>query len=131
MKRLRITVEGTAYDVTVEELDQPSAPTSAPIAATPAPSPAPIAAAAAAPAPIAPAPTAPAGPGAVASPLAGTVVSVDVAVGQAVTLGQTLLVLEAMKMNTPIGAPQAGTVAAVSITPGATVTEGQVLVTLS
>jgi biotin carboxyl carrier protein len=128
MKRLRITVEGTAYDVTVEELDQPTA--AAPLSPALAPVAAPVApVAAAAPPPMAATP--PAGPGAIPSPLAGTVVSVDVAVGQTVTLGQTLLVLEAMKMNTPIGAPQAGTVASVSVTAGATVTEGQVLVTLS
>ncbi|MCF8480997.1 MAG: biotin/lipoyl-binding protein [Rhodospirillum sp.] len=130
MKRLRITVEGTAYDVTVEEMDQPGTPAPAPITAA-APPPAPAPTPAVAPALIANASTAPVGPGAVACPLAGTVVSVDVAVGQVVTQGQTLLVLEAMKMNTPIGAPQAGTVATVSVTPGATVTEGQVLVTLS
>ncbi|MFV0358788.1 DUF2118 domain-containing protein, partial [Tropicimonas sp.] len=77
------------------------------------------------------APAAAAGAGAVPSPLAGTVVSVDVSVGQKVAAGDTLLVLEAMKMNTSISAPQEGTVAAVNVTPGATVTEGQVLVTLS
>lgn len=92
MKRLRITVEGIAYEVTVEELD----------------------AAAAAP-----------------GPLAGTVVSVAVSVGQSVAAGDLLLVLEAMKMNTNIGAPQAGTVSAVNVGPGATVTEGQILVTLA
>ncbi|RAI23003.1 hypothetical protein CH339_23405 [Rhodobium orientis] len=85
---------------------------------------APVAAAAAAPAVAA-------GPGSVPSPLAGTVVSVEVSAGQAVGAGDTLLVLEAMKMNTVIGAPNGGTVDAVHVTPGATVTEGQVLVTLS
>ncbi|MDV7145684.1 biotin/lipoyl-containing protein, partial [Tropicimonas sp. TH_r6] len=64
-------------------------------------------------------------------PLAGTVVSVDVSVGQKVSQGDTLLVLEAMKMNTNIGAPSDGTVTAVNVAAGATVTEGQVLVTLS
>lgn len=132
MKRLRITVEGTAYDVTVEELDDgglaapaPVAPVAAPRPAAPRP-----AAAAAAPAPAAVAAAA-AGPGAIPSPLAGTVVSVDVAVGQTVKAGEALLVLEAMKMNTTIGAPQDGTVTALAVTPGTTVTEGQVLVTLS
>ncbi len=66
-----------------------------------------------------------------ASPLAGTVVSVAVSVGQKVATGDTLLVLEAMKMNTTFGAPQDGTVTAVNVAAGATVTEGQVLVTLS
>ena len=65
-----------------------------------------------------------------ASP-SGTVVTVDVAVGQTVAAGDVLVVLEAMKMNTNVGAPQAGTVSAVHVTPGATVTEGQILVTLA
>lgn len=131
MKRLRITVEGIAYDVTVEELDEGglAAPV-APVAAAPPRPAAQRPAPAAAPAPAAVAAAA-AGPGAIPSPLAGTVVSVDVAVGQAVRAGDALLVLEAMKMNTTIGAPHDGTVAAISVTPGSTVTEGQVLVTLS
>ncbi len=133
-RHLRITVEGVAYDVTVEELDA-GAPSAAPVvpAAPVAPAaPAPRPAAAPAPAPAAPPPAATGGgDGAVVSPLAGTVVSVDVAVGATVTAGQTLVVLEAMKMNTPISAPKAGTVAAISVTAGATVVEGQVLLTLS
>ncbi|MCE8432360.1 biotin/lipoyl-containing protein, partial [Rhodovulum sulfidophilum] len=74
---------------------------------------------------------APAAPGAVLSPLAGTTVSVAVAVGQSVAAGEPLMVLEAMKMNTDIRAPQAGTVTAINVAPGATVTEGQVLLILS
>lgn len=130
MKRLRITVEGVAYEVTVEELD---AGTVAPAAAAPVATPRPAAAAPAAPAPAAAPVAAPGegGPGAVPSPLAGTVVSVEVSVGQAVKTGDTLVVLEAMKMNTTIGALQDGTVTAISVAPGATVTEGQILVTLS
>jgi len=129
MKRLRITVEGVAYEVTVEELDGAgTAPAVVPMAAAPAPAaPRP----AAAPVAAAPAPVAAAGPGAIPSPLAGTVVSVAVSVGQTVAAGEVLLVLEAMKMNTNISAPQAGTVSAVQVSPGATVTEGQVLITLS
>ena len=132
MKRLRITVQGIAYEVTVEDEDMASAGTPAPASAAPAPrAAAPAAAAAAAPAAAAPAAAAPAGAGAVPSPLAGTVVSVEVSVGQKVSNGDTLLVLEAMKMNTDIGAPHDGTVTAINVTPGATVTEGQVLITLS
>jgi len=132
MKRLRITVEGVAYEVTVEELD--AAPAAAAPAVAPVAAPRPAAAAVApkpAPAPVVAAPAAPAGPGSVPSPLAGTVVSVAVSVGQTVAAGELLLVLEAMKMNTNIGAPQAGTVSAVNVVPGATVTEGQILVTLA
>ena len=133
MKRLRITVEGVAYEVTVEELDgADGAPAiAAPKPAVPASAPAPAARPAAPVAAVPAAPAVAAGPGSVPSPLAGTVVSVEVAAGQAVGAGDALLVLEAMKMNTVIGAPNAGTVDAVHVTPGSTVTEGQVLVTLS
>ena len=129
MKRLRITVQGITYDVTVEDEDMDNA---APAPAAKPAAPAPVAAA---PAPVAPAPAAapaaPAGDGAVPSPLSGTVISVDVSVGQKVSAGDTLVVLEAMKMNTNISAPSDGTVTAVNVAAGATVTEGQVLVTLS
>ena len=131
MKRLRITVQGISYDVTVEDEDMASvdaASTPAPVAAAPVASAAPVPVAA----PVAAAaPAAPAGDGAVPSPLAGTVISVDVSVGQKVSNGDTLLVLEAMKMNTNIGAPKDGTITAVNVAPGASVTEGQVLITLS
>jgi len=133
MKKLRITVEGKAYDVTVEVLEDtdtgmvalPSAPAAAPSAAPAAPAPAPVAAPAAA-APAA----APAGAGEVPSPLAGTVVSVDVAVGDSVNAGDQVLVLEAMKMNNVVQAPTSGTVTAIAVQPGATVVEGQGLLTL-
>ncbi|MBB4266963.1 biotin/lipoyl-containing protein [Roseospira visakhapatnamensis] len=135
MKTLRITVDGTAYDVTVEVLDDGGAAPTRPAApATPAApaAPRPVAAPAAAPAPApAAAPAAAAGSGDVVSPLAGTVVSVDVKVGDAVAAGQQLVVLEAMKMNTPIQAPRAGTVSAVSAQAGESVAEGQVLLSLS
>lgn len=130
MKRLRITVEGIAYEVTVEDLDAAPA-AAAPVAPVVAPRPAAASAPKPVPAPVVAAPAAPAGPGSVPSPLAGTVVSVAVSVGQTVAAGELLLVLEAMKMNTNIGAPQAGTVSAVNVAPGATVTEGQILVTLA
>lgn len=127
MKRLRITVEGTAYDVTVEVMEDTDsglvAPPSAPAIAAPAP-------AAAAPAAPAAAPVATAGAGDVASPLAGTVVSVDVAVGDTVNAGDQVLVLEAMKMNNSVQAPTSGTVKSIAVQAGATVVEGQALMTL-
>lgn len=127
MRKFRITVEGTAYDVTVEDLDDGAV---AAVPAAPRPSAASIAPASA---PIPAAPVAPvaAGAGAVVSPLAGTVTRLDVAVGQAVTAGQTVLMLEAMKMNTAITASVAGTVSAISVAAGASVSEGQVLLTIS
>lgn len=65
------------------------------------------------------------------APLAGTVKGVEVSQGQSVAAGDALVMLEAMKMITPVTAPQAGTVASVDVAAGSTVMEGQVLVTLS
>ena len=127
MKKLRITVDGKVFDVSVELLDQVSSTTAAPApapVAAPAPA-APVAAPAPAPAP-APA-TAAAGAGAVPSPLAGKVVSLDVAAGASVKAGDQILTLEAMKMNTIIYAPASGTLTAFCVNPGDTVQEGQAL----
>lgn len=129
MKRYRITVEGVAYEVTVEELD-------APAAAPQPPAPYPVSSAAPAtgehlrPPKAAQVEARPAAPGDVVSPLAGVVVSVAVSVGGRVEAGQPLLVLEAMKMQTTVSAPRAGTVEAIAVAAGAPVQEGQVLMTL-
>ena len=134
MKKLRITVDGKVFDVSVELLDQVSSTTAAP-APAPVAAPAPAASApVAAPAP-APAPrlrvmkTSPAAAGAgdVPSPLAGKVVSLDVAAGASVKAGDQILTLEAMKMNTIIYAPASGTLTAFCVNPGDTVQEGQAL----
>lgn len=128
MKKLRITVEGKTYEVVVETVDDPSTRVARAAAA-----PRPVAAAAA---PVAAAPVAaPAASGAsagsadsVRSQLAGRIVAVDVAVGADVKAGQQLLVLEAMKMNTPVVAPKDGKVSHVHVAAGDTVEEGQALV---
>ncbi|NLB63829.1 MAG: biotin/lipoyl-binding protein [Fibrobacter sp.] len=127
MKKLRITVEGKAYDVTVEVLDS-SAP--APIVSQTAQVSAPISAPTPSAAP-APAPTAAAGAGDVVSPMAGSVLKVEVQNGAAVNEGDLLVQLEAMKMETPIFAPFGGTVSNISVSAGDSVQEGQVLVTIS
>ena len=124
MKKLRITIEGKAYDVTVEVLEDSDtemvalplapAPIAAPAPSTPAAKPAPAVA----------------GAGDIPSPLAGTVVSVDVAVGDSVDAGDQVLVLEAMKMNNMVQAHTSGTVTAIAVEPGATVIEGQGLLTI-
>ena len=124
MKKLRITVEGKAYEVLVETLDS-----SAPVAAASVAS-ATVSAPVVAPAAPAPKAAAPTGPGIVTSPLAGKVVAVQVAVGDTVAAEQALITIEAMKMNTYIYAPNAGKVTEVLVKAGDAVEEGAVLVRL-
>ena len=137
IKRLRVTVDGISYDVTVE-VPEESAPTGAPAPAISSPPPpAPVTAAPpAAAAPSAAAPKAPAaapgaaGPGDVPCPLSGRVTAVLVQTGQDVNEGDHLVTLEAMKMNTFVFAPRSGKVTAVKTELGAVVEENQVLVTI-
>ncbi|CCG09302.1 acetyl-CoA carboxylase biotin carboxyl carrier protein subunit [Pararhodospirillum photometricum] len=130
IRHLRITVDGTPYDVTVEDLDTPDLTAASPALAPPAPRALPAAPAASLPR-TSPSAGMATGDGVIPCPLAGTVVSVEVAVGQSVAAGDVLVVLEAMKMNTPISAPRAGTVHSLAVSVGQTVTEGQPLLTLS
>ena len=129
MKHLTVTVNGVAYDVTVEETA--GGAVAAPAAA---PAPAPAAAAPAAPAP-APAPAAaPAGStGAVAvnAPMPGNILDVRVKPGDSVKAGDTLLILEAMKMENEISAPQDGTIASIDVRKGDVVDSGALLCTMN
>ncbi len=120
MKNLRITVNGTSYDVQVEELGETSAP------AVAAPSPAVVPAAA-------PAPKAAenAGSVTVTAPMPGTVVRVEVSAGDTVKSGQDLVFIEAMKMETPVKAAQDGTIASVNVSKGEAVETGKVLLTMN
>jgi len=128
IKRMRITVEGKAYDVTVELLEEaPGRPLSL-AAAAPRAEPVPVAAPIALPVPAAPVAARPAG--AVPSPLSGMVLSVDVGVGQVVKPGDLLVTLEAMKMKTPVRAPAGGTVKSIAAKAGVAVEEGAVLLVL-
>ena len=112
MKKYRVTVNGTVYEVELEELtNAPAAPAAAP---TPAPAPAP----------------APAGGEQVTSPMPGTILSVNVAAGDSVKRGQVLMILEAMKMEIEVSAPVDGTVKAVAATVGTAVNTDDLLVTL-
>lgn len=120
MKNLRITVNGVSYDVQVEELGATSAPAAVPAAAPATPAPA-----------ATPAAPAAAGGTKVTAPMPGTILSVNVQVGDKVAEGQTVAVLEAMKMENEIPAPSAGTVASVNVDKGASVETGAVLITLS
>ena len=112
MKKYRVTVNGTAYEIELEELTG-AAP--APAAATAAPAPAPAPAAA------------PAGGEQVTSPMPGTILSINVAAGDTVKRGQVLMVLEAMKMENEIMCPCDGKIASVNTSKGATVESGTLL----
>ncbi len=112
MKKYRVTVNGTAYEIELEELTG-AAP--APAAAAPAPAPA------AAPAP------APAGGEQVTSPMPGTILDIKVAQGAAVKEGDVLMILEAMKMENEIMCPRDGRIASVNTSKGATVESGTLL----
>ena len=129
MKNYRVTVNGVAYDVVVEELNGSVAP--APVAAAPVAA-APVAAPKAAPAPAA-APKASGNAGAIAvkAPMPGNLIKVNVKVGDAVKKGDVLCVLEAMKMENDIMAPADGVVASVEAAKGASVATDAVLVTLN
>ena len=110
MKKFHITVNGTAYEVAVEEIGG-----AAPVAATPA---APVAAA-------------PAGGVVIACPMPGTIIDIKVKAGDAVAEGQVLVVFEAMKMENEIVAPCAGTVASINVNKGDSVDSGSVLMSLN
>ena len=135
MKRLKVTVDGKAYEVLVEVIDEvpgAGAPMSSPLAPAPVAS-VPVVAAAPIAAPIATAaPTLPAsGTGDVTSPLAGKLVSIEVTVGQEVQAGTRVATVEAMKMNTYIYAPKAGKIASVLVNPGEAVDEGSVILRIA
>ena len=113
MKKYRVTVNGTVYEIELEEL----------IGTAPAP-------AAAAPAAPAPAAAAPEGGEQVTAPMPGTILSINVAAGDTVKRGQVLMILEAMKMENEIMAPCDGTVTSVAAAKGAAVESGALLCTI-
>ncbi len=131
MKRYTITVNGTAYDVTVDEAGSaPAAPVAA-ASAAPAPAPAAAPAKAAAPAPAAPAASGAEGAVKIDAPMPGTILDVEVSAGSSVESGQVLCILEAMKMENDIVAPQAGTISSVNVNKGDSVEAGQVIITMN
>ena len=118
MKRYNITVNGTAYDVTVEEADA----TAAPVATAPA-------------APKAAAPKA-ATAGAqggvkIVAPMPGTIVDVKLTVGAKVSNGSVIAILEAMKMENDVVASCDGTIASINVTKGQSVETGTVIATIN
>ena len=122
MKNYTITVNGNVYDVTVEENGSTgaAAPVSRKMAAAPkaAPAAAPKAAGAA-------------GSIKVEAPVAGKVFKIEANVGASVKRRDTILILEAMKMENPIVAPEDGTVASIDVAVGDAVESGAVLATLN
>ena len=123
MKNYTITVNGVAYDVTVEEgastgaapVARPAAPKAAPKAA-PAPAAAPAAGAA--------------GSVRVEAGAAGKVFKIEAGVGTAVKKGDAVVIIEAMKMEIPVVAPQDGTVASINVNVGDAIEAGALLATL-
>ena len=117
MKNYTITVNGTVYDVTVEDKGgsgvSPVTPAAAPKAA---------------PAPVA---TGAAGGVKIEAGAAGKVVKIAASAGTAVKKGDPVVVLEVMKMETPVVAPQDGTVASVNCNEGQQVEAGALLATMN
>ena len=122
MKNYTITVNGTAYNVTVEEgtsnAPASQAPVSAPVAAPQA-------------APAKPAAPASAGSVKVDAPMPCNILDIKVSNGASVKAGEVLVILEAMKMENDIVAPQDGTVASINVNKGDTVEAGQTIITLN
>lgn len=116
MKKYRVNVNGTDYEITLEEVTGAEA-------SKPAAAPAPAAPAAA---PVVPT----AGSEKIVSPMPGNILSVNVKVGDSVKKGQVLLILEAMKMENEIMAPKDGTITSVNVQKGSTVESGALLVTI-
>lgn len=131
-RKFRITVDGHAYVVTVEELgDGQNRLYPEPGSMRAAAQAAPVAAAtAAAPPPGAATSSASCGPGDVVATLGGVVAEVLVAVGQTVANGDKVLIVEAMKMKTPMVAHRAGRIAAIAVTAGQSVEPGQMLASI-
>ena len=111
MKKYKVNVNGTAYEVEIEEMT--GAPAAAPVAA-----------------PAAAAPVAAGAGESITSPMPGNILAVNVATGDMVKKGQVLMILEAMKMENEIMAPRDGKVTAVAVTKGAAVESGALLCTI-
>ena len=114
MKNLRVTVNGKAYDVQVEELSETSAP-----AAAPAPAAVPAAA-----------PAVPADGETISCPMPGTILSVKVKAGDKLKTGEVMVVFEAMKMENEIKAPRDCTVISVNVSKDDVVETGTPVVTI-
>ncbi len=114
MKRYNITVNGTAYDVTVEEADASAAPVQT-----------------AAPAPKKATPAGAAGNVKIECPMPGTVMEVKLKVGDKVSNGTPIVVIEAMKMENEVPATCEGTIASINVSKGDSVETGTLIATIN
>ncbi len=122
MKKYKVNVNGTNYEIAIELIDADAKVEE--IKTAPA-------------APAAPAPEAPAAPAATAgngetvnAPMPGNILAINVNVGDTVSEGQVLMILEAMKMENEIMAPKSGKITSIGVTTGAVVESGAVLCTI-
>ena len=120
----KVSVNGMPFEVELKQPINPAKAITRPKVVAPAP-------AAAAPVARPAAPAAPAGAGSpVKAPLPGTISSINVKVGDKVNVGDTVVVLEAMKMQNNIEAENSGTVTSILVNQGDSVMEGATLITI-
>ena len=112
MKKYRVTVNGTAYEIELEELTGTVPASSAAVPAA---------------APAAPVAAAPAGGEKITAPMPGNILAVNITEGTTVKKGDVLMILEAMKMENEIMAPCDGKIISVNTTKGSTVETGTLL----
>lgn len=129
MKKYTITVNGTAYEVFVEEGDATGVAPGSQTAPVNAPAPAAVAAT---PAPAtAPAPAGAQGGIKVVAPMPGTILKMNVKVGDTIAPNGLVCILEAMKMENEIFSEKGGVVASINAPAGASVQSGDVIITLN
>lgn len=128
MRTFRVTVGGNEYEVSIEEISAASQTAARPVAApTPVKPAASPVARVQQPSPVQP----PAGEGTITAPMPGTITDVRVSQGDTVKRGDTLMILEAMKMENELKAPFDGVVSAIEVTKGAAVNAGTLLLILA
>jgi biotin carboxyl carrier protein len=115
MKKYKVNVNGTLYEITLEVVDEADAKIAPAAPAAPAQAPA----------------AAPSAGEKVSAPMPGTILAVNVKDGQTVKKGEVLMILEAMKMENEILSPADGTVASLSVAKGASVNTGALLCVIS
>jgi biotin carboxyl carrier protein len=116
MKKYRVNVNGTVYEVQLEEITGEEAKVAPKAPEAPAPAAAPV--------------SAPAGAQEVNAPMPGTILNIVKNVGDTVKAGETVMILEAMKMENEIAAPVDGKITSINVNKGATVESGVLLYTI-